>query len=467
MFKYLKELLALKPIDSDSLSSQPYVADIEGVTVESLWDDYQRRTWSYDYASASLRKSNPRLLNWIGSIDQSGYTRQKCLEALIANPEPGDENRILLRLEDWVPQVQGLAKDWVIANFSELSFDAIRANQHLILYLSRKARLQNDAGLNEIKCDLLERAKTMTSTKFFSLNAMFRRFLFSLSLEGDEQIRPWILDDPEPFNRLLLLSGVPYSEISADEKARLSVDRSIFVRRRLFQTKLDSGITPERNELVLLALDPSLSMRERGRFYLKSIYGEECYTIYKAKGCDEFFYIADYARREDAEHFLEGARSGSKATKQNCIRALVAAAPECLRELNISEMIAQNRKIRSLLVPVLTQLLTVDEILSLRCAFERSSPNGAVAFFRVLEKKSFWIFVDEGLSLLLSEPKTALSHSIILLIQSRVEIHESLPVHLWERINTKIIKLRDGDQKRNEDVINLLEFTLKTSTRLE
>ena len=209
-----------------------------------------------------------------------------------------------------MPQVQHLARDWVLANFRSLPFDSIRSNQRLILYLSRKDRLQDDPGLLEIKRDLLARSRGMTPAQFFGLEAMFRRFLFSLSFEDAEHLRPWILDDPEPFNRLLLLSEFQFSKITPDEKLRLQADRSVFVRRRLFQTQIDAGFTPERDELISLALDSNRSLRERGQFYLKSICGEDCYLIYRAKKGEDFYFIADYARPEDAEHFLAGIRSG-------------------------------------------------------------------------------------------------------------------------------------------------------------
>ena len=149
MFRRLKALLAQMhgsstqiPPESIGTSSaavpeprQERAVSLEEFTLESLWDDYERRTWYYDNARATLEKSNPRLLNWIGSIDYSGYTREKSLRALIASAEVGDENRILLRLEDWVPQVQRLARGWVLAHFRSLPLDSISSNQRLILYL--------------------------------------------------------------------------------------------------------------------------------------------------------------------------------------------------------------------------------------------------------------------------------------------------------------------------------------------
>ena len=108
-------------------------------------------------------------------------------------------------------------------------------------------------------------------------------------------------------------------------------------------------------------------------------------------------------------------------------------------------------------------MLSIDEILALRSAFERSSPFGTASFLRVLEKKSFWTFVDEGLSLLISEPETALRQLIVRPIQSRVAIYESLPLPLRDSITKKIIRLRDYGQKQDQGVANLLEFTIRTA----
>lgn len=464
MFRRLKEFLSQTPITTFPVPNQECAPNTGEFTFKSLWDDYELRTWHYDYYEATLKKSNPRFLNWIGSIDQSGYTREKCLKALISNTEPGDENRILLRLQDWVPQVQLLARDWILTNFRLLPFDAIRANQRLILYLSRKDRIQNDAGLHEIKRNLLARTRDITPAQFFRLTTMFRRFLFSLSLEDDGRLRPWILDDPEPFNRLLLLNKLEFSKITSDEKLRLQADKSVFIRRSLFQTQIKAGITPERNELISLALDPNRSLREKGQFYLKSIYEEDCYSIYRAKKDEDFFLLADYARPEDTEYFLKGIRSGSRHTKQNCIKAFICVAPERLKELNIASLITQSRKFRSILVPLLPQLLSINDILALRPAFEKSSPHGMASFLRMIEKKSFWAFTDEGLNLLLSNPETTLRQSIVRSIQGKVEIYEPLPSYLRSSIKEKIARLRDNGQKQDQGVANFLEFIMKTAT---
>lgn len=442
---------------------QNYTPSTEEFTIESLWDDYERRTWHYASAQRTLGRTDPRLLNWIGSIDQSGHTREMCLRQLIANRERGDENRILLRLADWVPQVQAVARDWILEHFGTLPLEAVCANQSLLLYLSRKERLQGDSGLNEITRDLLYRTRSMDRAQFFSFTAMFRRFLFSLSLKNDGHLRPWMLDDPEPFNRLLLLNEFDFTGISQDEMRRLAADKSVFVRRRFFHSQLDAGIKPSENDLLALALDPIRSLRALGQFYLNDIYGEDAYAIYRTKEGKEFFYIADYGRMEDSGLFVDGVRSGWKATQHNCLRALASSAPERLEELDLADLIAQNRRFRSVLLPVLPQVMSLDAILALRPAFEASSPYGTVSFLRLLERKSFWRFVGEGLDLLLTDPPAAMRHFIVRTIQGKVEIYESLSTELRESISAKVLKLRHDSKERNEGLANLLEFTMKTA----
>lgn len=93
-------------------------------TYEALWDDVERRTHHYAFMTNG-NFPDLRLLNWIGSMDSSGYTRETCLKYLIIHFQEGDENRILLRLTDWVPNVRGLAVAWATTGFQNLSNDVV------------------------------------------------------------------------------------------------------------------------------------------------------------------------------------------------------------------------------------------------------------------------------------------------------------------------------------------------------
>lgn len=428
--------------------------------MDSLWNDFERRTVDYDYVRNTLGRTNLRLLHWIGSIDRCGYTREECLRKLIATFQPGDENRILLRLSDWVPQVQAPARDWILENFQKLPLEAIFSNQHLILYLARKERLREDPAIEEIIRDLLGRMASIERVHFFEFDPKFRRFLFSQSLRREAFLRSWILDDPDPFNRWLLLDHVGFAALTETEQTRLGSDRSVFVRRRYFRSLIETGTQPTQEELVTLAMDFNRSLRELGQYYLAKIYQVDACSLYKEQKGERFYFIADYARKEDVEHFLRGVRTGTKSTKQLCLCALAACSKDRLVELDIASLIGENRRLRSTITPHLPHILSIDQILALRKIFEESSPSGAISFLRVLEKKSFWAFVETGLDYLLESPTDALHHFFFTSIQGKTAVYEPLPAARRESIFRKIQKLQLDPNNRNEAVVRFLEFSI-------
>ena len=432
-------------------------------TIDSLWNNFEKRTWHYDHFKSVLKRRDPHLLNWIGSVDYDGYIRDKCLRYLISNFMPGDENRILLRLADWVPQVQTIARKWTIQNFKTLPFEAIEKNQRLILYLSRKEKLKSDAALQEINTVLLAKAQLITKKEVFALSPMFRRYLFTLSLDGDQAMRGWILEDKEPFNRLLLLNHLTCGQHSSEELTKLKQDKSVFVRRRYIFYQIDQGIQPSKDELTTFALDRNRVLREVGRFYLEKFYDVNSYAMYKNLKGDDFYYIADLAKREDVNHFAEGLSLANRHIRLICLRALAAADDTRLKDLDLASLIAENRKTREVICSILPRILSVDEIMELREAFERSSPSGTVSFLRALERKSFWDFVDIALNYLLSDSEASVRNYINNAIRLKVNLYEKLPGATRDSINKKLQALKRVNPNRTHYVVSQLEFYMRTT----
>ena len=455
MFERIKHLLTGRgklPEDGDA-----YV----GYGYESLWNDFGQRSSSYDYYSQSARVSNPRLLNWIGSIDYSGYTRQNCLRYLIEHYQPGDENRILLRLEDWVLKVQSMARGWANRNFAQLSNEAIRQNEKLILYLSRRVKLQGDEVMEMINSDLLDRAEAMKLQEFLQFSGPFRKYLFALSLDADDALRKWIPLDPDPQNRMLLLRALDLEDLTEIEKQALQADKAPVVRRRYFYTRIKHGIQPSQEEMESMIMDSSRNVRSIAQYYLKKWHGTDAHALYKASNPPAFYYLADYARPEDEEHFLAGLNADTRRVQIDCLRALISMESSKLGDLDIGELLQRNNRMRSMLLPALPPLLTADAIRDLKEAFNTKSRRGLTSYLTLLSRKSFWLFLNEALGVMQQHSDSHLFKLIWNTVRANGSISTSPTPALREEIDAKLDALRSSKDERVTEIITELGFMMK------
>jgi len=452
--------IRVKAVPSDSAIPG---SEMELLTIPTLWNKFDKRTWHYERLKSTLQQNDPRLLNWIGSIDYSGHTRERCLKYLISNFVPGDENRILLRLADWVPQVRNLAREWVLNNFETLQFDAIMKNGLLILFLSRKEQLSSDCALHHINAVLLTKAGSLGKKEFLNLNPSFRRYLFILSLSNDQAFRKWLMEDKDPFNRLLLLTHPACQELMPEEIAALKKDKSVYIRRRYVYMLIEKGIQPSQQVLTEFVFDRNPGLREIGRFYLKKYYGVDAYELYKTKQNDYFYYIADFAKKEDIKHFINGLRSNNKEIRLICLKALSIADSQELKNLNFQAFILENRKVRDIISWHLPQLLSLDELFALRDTFDETSSNGIIYYLNLIARKSYWQFVDTALSELLANPTDALFNYIDGVILSKSYIYVNVPEVLRQNILDKLSSLKTKHNNRAYAIIKLLESLMKTT----
>jgi len=462
-FSRLYNLLRRSRVKADPSDSAIPGSEMELLTIPTLWNNFDKRTWHYERLKSTLQQDDPRLLNWIGSIDYSGHTRERCLKYLISNSVPGDENRILLRLADWVPLVRNLAREWVLNNFESLPFDAIMKNDHLILFLSRKEQLSSDSALHHINAVLLTKAGWLGEKEFLNLNPSFRRYLLMLSLNNDQAFRKWLLQDKDPFNRLLLLNHPACQELMPEEIAALKKDKSVYIRRRYVYMLIEKGIKPSQQVLTEFVFDRNAGLREIGRFYLKKYYGVDAYELYKTKQNDYFYYIADFAKNEDIEHFISGLQSNNKEIRLICLKALSIADSQELKNLNFKAILLENRKVRDIISWHLPQLLSLDELFALRDTLDGTLSTGIIYYLNLLARKSYWQFVDTALSELLANPTDALFNYIDGVILSKSYIYVNVPEVLRLSILDKLSSLKNEHYHRAHAIIKLLESLMKTT----
>ena len=290
-----------------------------------------------------LGKSNPRLLHWIGSVDYSGYVREQCLKYLIDNYQLGDENRILLRLEDWVEPIQQLALQWTRNNFCNISLAQINLNYRLILYLDRKQRLGCREAMEIINSCLIEKVRPIEAKEFYKLDSNFRSYLYHLSFWRSRVLRPLLIKDSDPNNRLILINLIGIDKLSEVELESLFYDKCASVKKRLLYARLEQGIEPSQIELIRLALDKNKGVRELAAYYLAKLYRVDVYRIYRQRTDAKFYYIADFAKKEDLNYFLAGIELDNKRIKLLCFKALCQIEPNYAKQFDLEQLILENK----------------------------------------------------------------------------------------------------------------------------
>ncbi len=409
------------------------IQKLSSYSFESLRENFENRTYDYDCLSKlTTGYDDLRLINWIGSMSYSGYTREKCLHFLISDFSDGDESPIFLRLSDWVKPVREAACSWVIDNFSGFSAERVFRNQRILLFLSRKEQLTDNRAMLKLIRLLLDAVARFTHEEFLSLSLQFRKFVLKQSIEGDGLLRERIVVDPDPsVRRLLLKSSLNLNE---EEKSTFRNDKSVSLRRLFYSQQISRGEQPERDELIILALDRNRGIRQFAQFYLRQFYEEfDSYEFYKSRSGDQFYFITDYAKDADVEHFIRGVESGSAKVRENSIRALVINDSKLLQRVDIPKLLLDNMRIRTIVYEYMPTLFSVDEIIGMRYCFT-DKPKGVIILLGIIERISFWNFVNCALAEILSDPNEELCQYVTILISRKKSLFEPLTDELKKSI---------------------------------
>lgn len=460
---WIRGLFKRSTASNSSDSEVTWSLDTERYSIANMHDNFEIRSLGeYDRELKTLGKTDPQLLNWIGSISWSGYTREECLRYLVKNYTEGDENRILLRLADWVTQVYIVAEEWTFSHFEELSWESIKSNDRLIVYLSRKEHLIDSSVMDYIKNVIISKSKEVGQKSFYELNPLLRRLLYFTSLDGNQSLRGWIINDSEPFNRLLLLTAPYRDNLTHIEEAAFNADESVFIRRKYLKMILEQGRMPDKNDLLRYALDKNQGLRASARFYLNKFYSTDTYEFYKRQEGIAAYYISDFAKQGDADFFVQGVENPDRKIRLLCLKAIVRIDPLLLKEIDTEKLILENRKVRKIIVPLLPRFYALNELLNLRDVLERSSPHGKFLFFNLIEKKSFWVFVNIVLEELIETPSDRFYAYILNAVLGKVNIYESLSDELAHDIRNKMNSLKSMNEKRYAQLIEWIAFSTRS-----
>jgi hypothetical protein len=455
--KFLKDRKFRQKEEEDILYPPPPEIDFKDIK-----HNFSKRTYSFKYYQKQLKDTNPRLLHWIGSIDYSGYVRESSLEYLIKNYQTGDENRILLRLEDWVEQIQIIAKKWLIENFNKLSLEQINEQHRVILYLARKKNLSNDHALSIINQHLVSKSSETNDSTFYKLDPKLRKYIYGLEVEL-LKFRNRILNDRDPFNRIILLDRFAYHDLSVDELEKLQKDKSSFVQRKFLYFQLNNQITPSQEYLISLSLNNNKGLRELANFYLNKIYAINSYDLYNKLEDHRRYFIADYAKKEDLDVFLKGFNTKNQRVKTLCFKAICEIDNSIIKSFDIKELLSSNRIIRKLSCVHFPKLFSLAELLKLQPVIVKVSPKGQLTYLNMIYSKSIWQFIDSALQTLIGNSSEEYVKFVLNKYHKKPYIYEKLDVELKESIMKNISILNGNKNHYIESFIKHLKFTIKSA----
>lgn len=366
-------------------------------TLEELHDDFEARVWDHERIERELSVRDPRLAAWLGTINASGHVRERALRQLIERYQPGDENRILLRLADWVPEVRTVASAWVLQHFVTLPTQALFVQARLLVFLFRKRHLAHDPALLAIQHDLVGRLLKQGPPLALGFDRRFREYLYGFALADGRVKHAWIAADPEPSVRMLLLDATKPVSLAPEVSDLLRRDSAVRVRRAWLESHLSSGGVPERSVLEEFAFDTHSGIRALARFHLERSFSVDVEALYRnADGAGRFF-IADLHRVEDLPLFLDMMGSPRSAVRELGLRAICACSPESLRELGPKRLLSDVRRVRALALRHLPGVLSLEEIEGLKADLKEPEVLAWVL------RKSLWRFLDLGLDALEAE----------------------------------------------------------------
>jgi hypothetical protein len=437
------------------------------VSFESLWNDFDKRVPHWMPINLPPQTVNKeRLERWLASTSTSGYVREEALRNLIYNYQTGDENRILLRLSDWVEPVRVLAESWVIQNFSQLNLDAIQKNQKLLFYLSRKQHLKINPAYLAIVENLLRRAANLDSQAFNVFTAPFRRYLYLESLNRKGELREHIIQDSEVSSRTLLLT-TKNIDLTQAERSAFSKDRSGLVAKSYLRWRIAKNENVSQFDIQKLALHSAKSTREFARFYLEKLFQFDVYAFYKTQTGNEFFFICDFAKTEDLKCFFAGLDHSKTAVRQMCLEALLACDHDAVSKLNIPHLVSQSGKCRKLLSSHL-HVLSDDSLLKIMPHFSSQNGYGQLGFLTVFERRSKWLCISQiaDIAATLDSSKFRIASRLLSKI---LEIGRSLNEPLTEsrktRVQAALNKLSNASDTAVVGIRKQIEYLLQTSSR--
>lgn len=389
-----------------------------------------RNDWAYDSSALhpwrTMKPSElPKLfqlpssdfLLGLASFHNNGYVRESALEMLTTVRSGIELPFVLLRLNDWVPQVRRIAADAISARLETDYASRFIRNLWLVSRLRSCGRGEHELVVNQVTSLLASAESPEALTQgILSADPWTRRESFQIALAGTtanhKRLLDSVLHDADPILRLWAIRAILPK--AAPEEARrylqsASADKFRPVRceaLNLWASRFPDDAT-DRLEQALF--DSHGSVRSLAQFWMKKLRPEvsvaEVYREVLARGDQTklraaILGVGETGEKQDAARVAENLNAGTQSLQKAAIRSLASLDREAytdrfFRALSDDEPGISNeaaRALRPLARRFHDQLLPVFR--------ESRLPHTKRNVFRLLQTLPFWrrgIFLFEAI----------------------------------------------------------------------
>jgi HEAT repeat protein len=273
----------------------------------------------------------------LASFHSSGYVREAAIEKLSRVKSGTEIPFLLLRLDDWVPEIRNAAATTIRARLTTAHCKSFTESLPLLVRLQRAARA--DRIVEEIN-DLIQSAGCGAAL-FESLKSpdrLVRRESFRLALNSQhvEEVAELALKDDDTAIRRraaekIASAFIPNFEPLLDLMKR---DRYVPVRREALRLSVKLNGPHIMQELHAALLDQHQSMREEARYHLRRMHPTDFAAFYRHHLIESVALysaisgLGETGRAEDDALIVPYAQHFTAKIRRAAIRALAALRPD-------------------------------------------------------------------------------------------------------------------------------------------
>lgn len=294
---------------------------LENATDDELvrLDETARRSWP----SGSFRATDPFLDAAVSSLHGSGYARENAIQRLAAFRDGRELRYLLLRLNDWVPQVREAARMAILARIDPRYANHFAAHLGLVTRLQRSTRADHAYVLRAVSQMLRAASPAGLLMALNDRNAATRRAVFHILTDReprDPEIVRAALRVDDPVIRMRALRMLPFDENRAQIEA-LFDDPASVVRAEALMLAAD---TPR---LLAALLDRNANVRAIVRIRLReqnidfaALYRD---ALQGEQGKAAIAGLSETGTRADAELLLPFLQHPAPSVRRAAVRAIV------------------------------------------------------------------------------------------------------------------------------------------------